>query len=490
MTSTSLAPTPVRERPSVSRTGAALVLAVILTGQLMIMLDATIVTIALPKIRSTLDFSPTSLSWVQNAYTLTFGGFLLLGARAGDILGRRRMFMVGIAVFTVSSLLGGLAQSGSWLLAARAVQGIGAAIAAPSTLALLTSRFTEGPERLRAIGLYGAVSSGGASVGLVAGGMLTDWLSWRWGLFINIPIGIALICLVPRYLPETPKQPGRFDLAGAVTSTIGMASLVYGFVRAASDGWSDAGTTASFVIGVVLLVLFVVNELRAPQPITPLRLFASRERSASYLARLLLVGGMFGMFFFLTQYLQGVRDYSPLKAGFAFLPMTIALFAMVRTVPKLMPRVGANRFMIGGVALALASMAWLTRISAGTQYFPNVVIPMTLLGLGMGVAMIPLTNASLVGVEPRDAGAASGLVNVMQQVGGSLGLGVLVTVFGTSSRNAAHHPLAGVSPSVERHHELAHAIATSFTGSALFLAATLVVIMLAVRRRPVAPATA
>ncbi len=484
MTTISPARSAVREQQSVSRAGAALVLAVILTGQLMIMLDATIVTIALPKIRGALHFSPTSLSWVQNAYTLTFGGFLLLGARAGDILGRRRMFTVGIAIFTITSLLGGLAQTGTELLTARALQGIGAAIAAPSTLALLTSRFTEGPERLRAIGLYGAVSSGGASVGLVAGGMLTDWLSWRWGLFINVPIGIALICLVPRYLPETPKQPGRFDLAGAVTSTLGMASLVYGFVRAASDGWSDAGTVGSFVAGIVLLALFVANELRAPQPITPLRLFASRERSASYVARLLLVGGMFGMFFFLTQFLQGVRDYSPLKAGFAFLPMTIALFAMVRTVPRLMPRVGATRFMIGGVALALISMAWLTRISASTQYFPNVVIPMTLLGLGMGVAMIPLTNASLVGVEPKDAGAASGLVNVMQQVGGSLGLGVLVTVFGTSSRNAAHHPLHGVSAGVERHHELAHAIAMSFTGSAIFLAATLAVILLAVRRQP------
>jgi MFS family permease len=246
MTSTSLARTPVREQPSISRAGSALVLAVILAGQLMIMLDATIVTIALPKIRGTLGFSSTSLSWVQNAYTLTFGGFLLLGARAGDILGRRRMFMIGIGVFTLSSLLGGLAQTGSELLTARAVQGIGAAIAAPSTLALLTSRFTEGPDRLRAIGLYGAVSSGGASVGLVAGGMLTDWLSWRWGLFINVPIGIALILLSPRYLPETPRQPGRFDLAGAVTSTLGMASLVYGFVRATRARWPRSSSASGY----------------------------------------------------------------------------------------------------------------------------------------------------------------------------------------------------------------------------------------------------
>jgi predicted MFS family arabinose efflux permease len=329
------------------------------------------------------------------------------------------------------------------------------------------------------------VSSGGASVGLVAGGILTDWLSWRWGLFINVPIGIALILLTPRYLPETPRQPGRFDLAGAVTSTLGMASLVYGFVRAASDGWGDTGTALSFIVGVALLAMFVMVELRAEQPITPLHLFASRQRSASYVARLLLVGGMFGMFFFLTQYLQLVRDYSPLKAGFAFLPMTVALFASVRTVPKLIPRVGGMRFLLSGIALGLLSMVWLTRISAGTQYFPSIVVPMTLLGLGLGVAMIPLTNMAMVGVEPRDAGAASGLVNVMQQVGGSLGLGLLVTVFGTASRSAAKHPLPGVSAHVERHHELAHAIAMAFTGSAIFLACTLAVVVFAVRVRPV-----
>ena len=480
---TSLAQNPVRPAPSRSSIGAALVLVVILTGQLMIMLDATIVTIALPKISGALHFSPTSLSWVQNAYTLTFGGLLLLGARAGDILGRRRMFMVGIGLFTVTSLLGGLAQSSGELLAARAAQGIGAAIAAPSTLALLTSRFREGPERLRAFGLYGAVSSGGASVGLVAGGILTDWLSWRWGLFINVPIGIALILLTPRYLPETPRQPGRFDLAGAVTSTLGMASLVYGFVRAASDGWGDTGTVSSFILGVALLALFVRVELRAEQPITPLHLFASRQRSASYVARLLLVGGMFGMFFFLTQYLQLVRDYSPLKAGFAFLPMTLALFASVRTVPKLIPRVGGMPFLLSGIAVGLLSMVWLTRISSGTQYFPSIVVPMTLLGLGLGVAMIPLTNMAMVGVESQAAGAASGLVNVMQQVGGSLGLGLLVTVFGTASRSAAKHPLPGVSAHVERHHELAHAIAMAFTGSAIFLACTLAVVVFAVRAR-------
>ena len=483
MTSSLTAARPARPA-NISRGASTIALALILTCQLMVILDATIVTIALPDIQNTLHFSPTSLSWVQNAYSLTFGGLLLLGARAGDILGRRRVLIAGIVLFTAASLLGGLAQSSEWLLAARAAQGIGAAIAAPSTLALLTSSFSEGPERMRAIGLYSAVSSGGASVGLVLGGMLTDWTSWRWSLFINVPIGLLLVLLAPRYLPETERQPGRFDLAGAITSTLGMSSLVYGFVRAASDGWSDPVTVTAFVAGAALLALFVTVEMRASQPITPLRMFASRERSSSYVARLLLVGGMFGMFFFMTQFLQDVRDYSPLKAGFAFLPMTVALFAMVRIVPKIIARIGAKQLMVVGVGLAVISMIWLSRIGPGSQYWPEIVLPMFLLGLGMGVAFIPLTTASLAGVEPRDAGAASGLVNVMQQVGGALGLGILVTVFGTARHNAEHHPVAGLSAVAQQHHETAHAIAAVFTGSAVFMALTFLVIVFAIRVRP------
>jgi predicted MFS family arabinose efflux permease len=228
----------------------------------------------------------------------------------------------------------------------------------------------------------------------------------------------------------------------------------------------------------------VTVELRASQPITPLRMFASRERSSSYVARLLLVGGMFGMFFFMTQFLQDVRNYSPLKAGFAFLPMTVALFAMVRIVPKIIAQIGAKQLMVVGVGLAVISMVWISRIGPGTQYWPEIVLPMSLLGLGMGVAFIPLTTASLAGVEPRDAGAASGLVNVMQQVGGALGLGILVTVFGTARHNAEHHPVAGLSASAQQHHDTAHAIAAVFTGSAVFMALTFLVIVFAIRVRP------
>ena len=345
---------------------------------------------------------------MQNAYTLTFGGLLLLGARAGDILGRRRVFVAGIALFTLASLLGGLAQSASWLLAARAVQGIGAAIAAPSTLALLQVSFPEGPERTRAVGAYSAVAGGGGSIGLVLGGMLTTWISWRWGLFINVPIGIVLIVLAPRVLPETERRPGRFDLTGAATSTLGMAALVYGFVRAATSGWGDPVTVTVFVASAVLLSAFVVNERRAEQPITPLHLFASRERSGAYVARMLVVSGMFAMFFFMTQFFQGVMGYSPLQSGLAFLPVTAVMFAVVRLVPRLVPRFGSVRLLVGGVAMAFVGMVWLSRLTADTPFFPSIVLPMALLGLGIGSALVPLTTAGIAGVEPDDAGAASG----------------------------------------------------------------------------------
>jgi EmrB/QacA subfamily drug resistance transporter len=462
-------------------TSPAWVLTIILACQLMIILDVSIVITALPSIHSALDFSPTGLSWVQNAYALSFGGLLLLGARAGDILGRRRMFVAGIALFTVASLAGGLAQSAGWLLAARAVQGVGAAIAAPSTLALLTTTFREGPERTRAVAAYSGVSAAGGSVGLVLGGALTSLLSWRWGLFINVPIGIALIWLAPLHLPETERRPGRFDLVGAVTSTLGMTALVYGFVRAASDGWGDRGTVASFVASLALLAAFVLNETRAEQPITPLRLFASRRRSGAYAARVLIVSGMFSMFFFVSQFLQGVHGYSPLRAGLAFLPMTLAMFAMIRVVPRIAARFGDDRLLIGGLLVTLVGMAWLSRLSADSQYLAQLAAPMLLLGIGMGTALTPLTSAALVGVAPADAGAASGLVNAAHQLGGSLGLGILVTVFAAASRSAAGHPLAGASAALEGRHELARAIATSIAGSAVFVALALAVAVLVMR---------
>jgi EmrB/QacA subfamily drug resistance transporter len=441
-----------------------MVLGIILACYLMIIVDISVIITALPDIHRALDFSSAALSWVQNAYALTFGGLLLLGARAGDILGRRRVFIAGIALFTASSLLAGLAQSPGWLLAARAAQGVGAAIAAPSTLALLTITFREGPERTRAVAWYSAVAGGGASLGLVLGGVLTEWVSWRSGLFINVPIGIALIWLAPRYLPETEREPGRFDLAGAATSTLGMTALVYGFVRAAEDGWGDRLTIAAFAAGVALLAAFVITEMRAEQPITPLRLFASRERSGAYAARILVVSGLYAMFYFLTQYFQGVSGFGPLEAGAAFLPMTLLVFTMVQVVPRLAPRVGSTRLLTGGLLLALAGMAWLSQIGDGTSYFPQIAVPLLLLGIGMGAALTPLTSAGIAGVAPEDAGAASGVVNTAHQVGGALGISVLVTVFTAAG-------------GTENAHELAHGVASALTGSVAFLALGLLVVV-------------
>jgi EmrB/QacA subfamily drug resistance transporter len=465
-----------------------LVLTLILSVQLMVVLDATIVNIALPDIRTALHFSPASLSWVINAYTLSFGGLLLLGARAGDILGRRRTFLAGITLFTAASLVGGFAASSGQLLAARAVQGVGAALASPSALALLMTMFPQGRERTRAIGLYTAVSIGGSAVGLIAGGMLTQWVSWRWVLFVNVPIGVAVIVLSGLVLPETPRRSGRFDLTGALTSTIGMAALVYGFVHAGSNGWANNATITSFAVGVVLLVAFVLTELRASSPITPLRLFADRNRSTSYLARLLMVAGMMGMFFFLTQFLQNLLGYSPLKTGVAFLPLTAVLFAASTFSARvLVERVGRRALIAGGITLSTVGLLWLTQLSETSNYL-SLLGPLLLFGLGNGIAFVPLTTAALDGVAAEDAGAASGLVNVMQQLGGSLGLAVLVTVFATASTNASRHVRPGESAAQVARHAFMIGADRAFLVATMFLAATALLTFFAIRS-PAPPPT-
>ncbi|HVT67356.1 MAG TPA: MFS transporter [Trebonia sp.] len=461
----------------------AVALTIMLGAQLMIILDATVVNIALPHIQTGLHFSATSLSWVMNGYTLTFGGLLLLGGRAGDILGRRRMFLAGIALFTLASLAGGLAPNAALLLTARAVQGIGGALASPAVLALVVSGFPEGRERIRALAIYSGVVMAGGSLGLVLGGLITQWVSWRWVLFINVPIGIVVTVLTPLFVTETPRQPGRFDLSGAVTSTAGVAALVYAFIRAASSGWGDRIGIGAFILAAVLLAAFVLNETRAPQPITPLRLFASLERSGSFVARLLLVAGMMGMFFFLTQFLQEVLGFGPLLAGAAFLPMTLLVFGVSRLAPRLIPRVGGHRLMLAGMIPVVAGMAWLSQVSASTGYWSGIFGPMVLLGAGMGVVFVPLTTASLAGVRPQESGAASSMVNVMQQLGGSVGLAVLVAVFGTATRDSLAHPVAGLSAAAFRTHVLAHGMSTAFTLAAIFDVAAFVVIAALLRPR-------
>jgi len=461
-----------------------------LSAQLMIILDMTVVNIALPHIQGSLHFSATSLSWVLNGYTLTSGGLLLLGGRAGDILGRRRVFLAGIALFTLASLAGGLADTSGLLLAARALQGVGGALASPAVLALIVTSFPEGRERTRALGIYMGVITGGSSLGLVLGGVITQWLSWRWVLFINVPIGLAVVLVAPRFVAETPRQPGRFDLAGALTATAGVTALVYGFIRAAAGGWGDRIALAAFGAAAVLLVLFVVTETRARQPITPMRLFAEVSRAGSFIARLLLIAGMFGMFYFITEFLQKVMGFSPLRAGVAFLPMTVALFGVSRLAPRLMPRLGAKPLMIAGLLPVIASMGWLWRVTPATGYWSGIFGPMLLVGLGMGLVFVPLTTASLAGVPPADSGAASGLVNMLQLAGGSLGLGVLVSVFGTASRHAASHPLAGLTPLAQSQHALTHGIAAAFGFAALLDVASLLVIIVMIRARRLAPAPA
>jgi EmrB/QacA subfamily drug resistance transporter len=475
--------------PSRRQGRRSLALTIMLGAQLMIILDATVVNIALPHIQTGLHFSSTNLSWVMNAYVLTFGGLLLLGGRAGDILGRRRMFIAGLTIFTLASLAGGLATTSGMLLAARAIQGVGGALASPAVLALVVSSFPEGRERVKALAIYSAVVTGGSSLGLVLGGLITEWLSWRWVLFINVPIGIAVVAITPLFVAETRRQPGKFDLAGAITSTAGIGALVYGFIRAASNGWGDTTAIASFVIAFALLGVFLLNETRAPQPITPLRLFADVSRSGSFVARLLLVAGMMGMFFFLTQFIQDVLGFSPIMAGVAFLPMTVTLFAVSRAAPRLIPRFGPKRLMIVGLLPVIAGMTWLSQVSPGTSYWSGVLPPMILFGLGMGVVFVPLTTVSLAGVRPEESGAASSMVNVMQQVGSALGLAVLVAVYGTASRSAAAHPIAGLTAVAQQHHVLAHGMSAAFALAAIFDVVTLLLVIVVIRgrQRPVVP---
>lgn len=475
--------TPTTRRPG-------LILGIVLISQLMVVLDATIVNIALPDIKSALGFSPTGLSWVINAYTLAFGGLLLLGARAGDILGRRRVFLAGIALFTIASLSGGVAASSTELLIARALQGVGGALAAPSALALLMTLFPGARERTKALGWYTAVSIGGSAVGLIIGGMLTQWVSWRWVLFINVPIGIALLLVALRVLPETERHPGRFDLTGALTSTLGMGTLVYSLVRAASDGWGDPLTLTGFAAAIVLLGAFVATEMRASSPITPLRLFADRNRATSYLARLLLVAGMFGVFFFLTQFLQDILRYSPVVTGLAFLPLTVALFAASQASARVLTRrFGEKPVLVAGLLTSTVGLFWLTTLSAGSSYL-HLLGPLLLFGMGNGLAFVPLTSLSLAGVAPKDAGAGSGLVNVTQQVGGAMGLAVLITVFAHAAGpnvNAASAAVeAGRQPSaaaIESAHQ-AYILGAdrAFGWAAAFLAAAVILVAVLVRR--------
>jgi EmrB/QacA subfamily drug resistance transporter len=471
----------------------AVALGVIAGAQLMVVLDATIVNIALPTIHRALHFSNTSLAWVLNAYTLAFGGLLLLGGRAGDILGRRRVFMFGIALFSVASLAGGFATSQVWLLAARVLQGVGGAIASPTALALVTTTFPAGKERNRAFGVYAAVSGAGAAIGLILGGVLTDYVSWRWVLFVNVPIGILLVALAPRVLAESEPNPGRFDVPGALTSTLGLGSLVYGLIHSATDGWADPVTVVTLVASVLLLVAFVAIEARTEQPLMPLRLFADGNRTGSYVVMIVTGAALFSMFFFLTQFVQEILGYSPVQAGLAFLPVSAVIIVVAQVTSRVISRTGPRPLIVGGTILTGLSLLWLSQIGVGSGYMTLLLPCMVIMAAGLGLIFVPITLTAVAGVARQDSGIASAMLNVTQQVGGTLGLAALVPVVAAAFRSdlaaqaaklQTHLPPGRQQQLLGLHHALASGWARGFFVAALFMVVALVATLVAIHVEP------
>jgi EmrB/QacA subfamily drug resistance transporter len=433
--------------PSGSRhLGTALV--VISMAQLMLVLDELIVNTALPHIQRALGFSGTGLEWIVTGYAITFGGLLMLGGRAGDILGRRRMFIAGVTAFALASLLAGLATTAWWLIAGRAVQGAAAAVAAPAALSLIAVTFPEGSQRNRALGVYAAMTGMGGAVGVVAGGLLTTYASWRWVFFVNVPIGLLLAVGARYVIPETQRHARRFDLPGAITGTAGFALLVYGLTRAATgpDGishWGDPVTLASLTGAAVALVAFVLIEARTREPLLPLRIFADRTRAGVYLILLCLASAFFGFFFFLTQFLQVVWGYTPLRGGLAYLPFIGAFIVVAGLSAKLVSRVGARPLMTAGAVIAPAGLVWLSRVHVGSHYLTGVALPLIVFAVAAGMIFVPLTMTLVAGVSDEDSGVASSMFNAGQQVGGSLGLAIIGSIAWTVVNNrlrSAGHP--------------------------------------------------
>jgi EmrB/QacA subfamily drug resistance transporter len=404
-------------------------LSVIAIAQLMVVLDATIVNIALPRAKEDLGISTADQQWVVTAYTLAFGGLLLLGGRIADYWGRKRTFLVGAVGFAVASAVGGLATNGMTLFGARALQGVFGALLAPASLALLTVLFTEARERAKAFAVYGAIAGGGSAVGLLLGGVLTEYANWRWCLLVNIPIALAALALAIPLVPESKAHGDTtYDVPGAIVVTLGLTSLVYGFTEAASDGW-DAPTTIAFIAGgVLLLAIFVVIEARTKNPLLPLRVVLDRNRGGAYLTSMLVGAGLFGAFLFLTLYLQFVLGYTPLEAGFASLPVTVGVLISAGAASNLLPRIGAKPLMIVGPLLAAAGMFMMRFIELDTDFWTHLMPAQVLLGLGLGFTFVPLSSLALVGVPEHDAGAASAALNATQQIGGSLGTALLNTI--------------------------------------------------------------
>jgi EmrB/QacA subfamily drug resistance transporter len=407
----------------------ALGILIVLIAQLMLVLDATVVNVALPHIATGLHFGPAALSWVLNGYTLAFGGLLLLGGRLGDVVGRLRVFCAGVGVFTVFSLVGGLALSQEVLVAARALQGVGAALAAPSVLALLTTSAPNEAARNRALALFTAVSSGGGALGLILGGILTDLISWRGTLFINVPIGLAVLVTVRRHVTETPRRPGRFDVVGAVTATGGAVAIVWALIGAPDHGWASLRTLGGLAVGVLLIAALAVTETRVAHPLLRPALLRNRRRVAGLVVMAGMYGGMLSMFFLMVQFFEDRLGYGPLPAGLAFLPLPLAVFAMSRVTPRLVARFGQRPLIAIGAAGLLLGFLRLTTLGAGSGYWDGAFLPLLITGLCAGLSFMPITSLVLLEVEPQHAGAASGLLQTMQQLGGSVGLAVIASVF-------------------------------------------------------------
>ena len=406
-------------------------LAIVAVAQFMVVLDATIVNVALPTIKVDVGFSEQSLSWVLNAYTLIFGGFLLLGGRLADRLGRRRLFVAGIAVFSGASLICGLSQSEGMLLIARGLQGLGGAMVSPAALSILLTTFAEGSERNRALAVWGAIAGAGGAVGLLLGGVIVELLSWRWVFFVNVPVGAVVLALAPRIVPESRSEAaseGGYDVEGAVAITLGTIALVFTLIKADSWGWTSGRTLAGFAIAVVLIVAFVVIERRHADPLVPLRIFSNRGLAASNVTFLLVAAALFGMFFFCTLYLQQVLGYSALETGVAYLPLSLILIGASALASGLVDRFGPKAVLSVGLLVSAAGFVLLTRVDGHGDYASHVLPAMIVLGAGLGLSFVPITIAGTNGVAAADSGLASGLLNTTQQVGGSLGLAILSSV--------------------------------------------------------------
>ncbi|HZG97647.1 MAG TPA: MFS transporter [Nocardioidaceae bacterium] len=414
--------------------GWALIL--ISMAQLMVVLDGSVVNIALPGIQSDLGISDANLTWVVTAYAIAFGGLLLLGGRMGDVLGRRRIFVAGVLVFALASLLGGLAQTEWQLLSARALQGAGAAAASPTALALITTTFPAGPPRNRAFAVYAAMSGAGAAVGLILGGALTE-VSWRWTMLINVPIGLAVAFLAPRYLQESAPQPGRWDLPGAVTATAGLVSLVYGFnhkaqvdpVTGSPATWTEFWTLGPIVAGVVLLIAFFLIEARSPQALLPLRIITNRTRAVSFFVMLVVGAAIFAMFLFLSLYIQQVMGYSPLKSGFAFLPFTFGIVAAAQVASALIDRIDPRWIAGAGGAMSMVAMWGYGRLEVDSTYLTGLLPWIVIQAIGMGLIFVTLTLTAVSGIDQADSGVGSAVLNTVQQVGGAIGIALLGTIY-------------------------------------------------------------